>query len=86
MRALEKDPASRFCDRGGARACPFVVPLAGTWTFGDATGIARRSSRPPSSGIMEALPSLRPPRLPAEWAEGATGTDDPSLASPKAAW
>ncbi len=64
MRALEKDPDVRF-----ATALDFALALAscthaGKWTFGDAALVARNSSRPPPPGGIEALPNMRPPRVP----------------------
>ncbi len=75
MRALEKDPASRYATAAELALALSSCSLAGAWTFGDATGVARGSSRPPPSGIMEALPSMAPPALPSEWADAA---DSPS--------
>jgi serine/threonine-protein kinase len=82
MRALEKDPGLRFATAAELALALSSCGLAGTWTFGDATGVARRSSRPPSSGVMEALPSLAAPAVPSEWAERVT---DPPLVTPKTA-
>ena len=50
MRALEKDPAVRFATSAELALALSSCSLAGAWTFGDATGVARRSSRPPASG------------------------------------
>jgi eukaryotic-like serine/threonine-protein kinase len=83
MRALEKDPALRFATSAELALALSSCGLAGTWTFGDATGLARRSSRPPASGVMEALPSLAAPAVPSEWADGLP--DPPPLVTPKTA-
>jgi serine/threonine-protein kinase len=69
MRALEKDPARRYATAADFALALASCTMAGSWTFGDATLVARRSSRPPPPGIAEAFPTLRPPRVPAEWAE-----------------
>ncbi len=82
MRALEKDPASRFATSAELALALSSCSLAGAWTFGDATGVARRSSRPPASGIMEAMPTLAPPAVPSEWADCVT---DAPLVTPKTA-
>jgi len=72
MRALEKDPADRYATAAELALALSSCTLAGSWTFGDATLVARRSSRPPPSGVVEAFPALRAPRVPAEWADAAT--------------
>jgi hypothetical protein len=82
MRALEKDPAARFATSAELALALSSCSLAGAWTFGDATGVARRSSRPPASGVMEAMPSLAPPAVPSEWADRVT---DAPLVTPKTA-
>jgi eukaryotic-like serine/threonine-protein kinase len=64
MRALEKDPDVRYSTAAELALALAGCKLAGKWTFGDATYVARHSSRPPPSGGMEAFPSLRPPRVP----------------------
>jgi serine/threonine protein kinase len=69
MRALEKDPSSRYETAAELALALSSCSLAGAWTFGDATGVARRSSRPPSSGVIEALPSMAPPPVPRDWAD-----------------
>lgn len=83
MRALEKDPADRFATAAELALALSSCALAGTWTFGDATVVARKSSRPPSSGIMEALPSMAAPPVPSEWADRSA--DPPPLVTPKTA-
>jgi len=85
MRALEKDPARRYSSAAELALALSSCSLAGTWTFGDATGVARRSSRPPSSGVMEALPSLAAPPVPSEWAEGLPEAPGGPLVTPKSA-
>jgi hypothetical protein len=74
MRALEKDPEARYSTAADLALALSACSLAGTWTFGDATGVARRSSRPPSSGVMDAMPSLAAPPVPREWT-AEHGTD-----------
>jgi serine/threonine-protein kinase len=64
MRALQKDPAARYGTAAELALALSQCTLAGKWTFGDAALIARQTSRPPPAGIVEALPSMRPPRLP----------------------
>jgi eukaryotic-like serine/threonine-protein kinase len=83
MRALEKDPALRFATSAELALALASCSLAGAWTFGDATGVARRSSRPPASGVMEAMPSLAAPAVPSEWADRVA--DPPPLVTPKTA-
>jgi eukaryotic-like serine/threonine-protein kinase len=72
LRALAKDPSARY-----ASAAEFALALsscraAGKWTYGDATDVARKSSRPPSPGTMEALPSFKAPPVP-NFAVGKSG-------------
>jgi hypothetical protein len=69
LRALEKDPANRYSTAAELALALSSCTLAGSWTFGDAALVARRSSRPPPSGVMDVFPSLRAPRVPSEWAE-----------------
>jgi hypothetical protein len=65
MRTLEKEPAERYGTAAELALALSSCTLAGKWTFGDAVHVARQSSRPPSSGVLEtALPSLRAPRAP----------------------
>jgi serine/threonine-protein kinase len=73
MRALEKEPAARYATAAEFALALASCKLAGKWTFGHATEVARRSSRPPPSGTVEAaLPyidsldvgSLAAPRVP----------------------
>jgi eukaryotic-like serine/threonine-protein kinase len=65
LRALAKDPNERYENAAALALALAACTLAGKWTFGDATTVARRSSRPPPpGGMMEALPSLRAPRVP----------------------
>ncbi|MGH7271707.1 MAG: serine/threonine-protein kinase, partial [Polyangiaceae bacterium] len=68
MRAIEKDPAHRYPNASEFALAISACTQAGSWTFGDAL-VARRSSRPPPSGVMKAFPCLVAPRVPAEWAE-----------------
>jgi serine/threonine-protein kinase len=71
LRSLEKDPGNRYATAAELALALGSCSLAGTWTFGDAALVARRSSRPPPSGMMEALPTLRPPAVPREFAQFA---------------
>jgi serine/threonine-protein kinase len=64
MRALLKDPTERFSTAAELALALSACTVAGKWTYNDATTVAKRSSRPPASGVLEALPSLRPPRAP----------------------
>jgi serine/threonine-protein kinase len=74
MRALEKDPAARYETAAELAFALAGCSLAGSWTFGDAALVARRSSRPPPPGALETFPSLRPPPVPLEWSEGRPDT------------
>jgi eukaryotic-like serine/threonine-protein kinase len=74
MKALEKDPAARYQTAAELALALASCSLAGTWTFGDATLVARRSSRPPPSGMIEAMPALQAPAVPREWANLADDT------------
>jgi serine/threonine-protein kinase len=64
MRALSKDPAKRFDDASEMALALAECRLAGKWTFGDATIVHKRSSRPPPSGGLESLVVARAPRVP----------------------
>jgi hypothetical protein len=68
MRSLEKNPKERYATAAELALALSACELAGSWTFGDATLVARRSSRPPPSDFLEAFPSLRAPAVPREWA------------------
>jgi hypothetical protein len=82
MRALEKDPSARYQTAAELALALASCSLAGTWTFGDATLVARKSSRPPPSGTVEAaVPSMRAPALPREWAADVA-EEGGSLANP----
>jgi len=76
MQALEKEPAARYATAAEFALALASCTLAGKWTFGHATEVARRSSRPPPSGMVEAalpfLDSLAAPRVPEICLEGAT--------------
>jgi hypothetical protein len=80
MRALQKDRADRFADAAEFALALSACTLAGTWTFGDATYVAKRSSRPPSSGTMEALPSMKAPRVPTLESLGASEVPELKIA------
>jgi hypothetical protein len=65
LRALAKDPGERYATGADMALALASCRVAGKWTFGDATDVARKSSRPPpSSAVMEALPSFGVPRVP----------------------
>jgi serine/threonine protein kinase len=65
MRALEKNPAARYATAADFALALADCTLAGKWTFGHATEVARKSSHPPPSGIVQSmLPSLAAPRVP----------------------
>jgi serine/threonine-protein kinase len=64
MRALQKDPSARYATASALALALSECTLAGKWTFGDATLVARNSSRPPPPGVVASLPSMRPPRVP----------------------
>jgi len=78
MRALEKEPEARFASASELALALAACSLAGKWTFGDATHMARKSSRPPPpmSGVAAVLGlglGLSPPRVPTRL------TDDESV-------
>jgi serine/threonine-protein kinase len=64
LRALEKVPSARYATAAELALALASCRVAGKWTFGDATEVARKSSRPPPSGVMEAIPSLKAPPVP----------------------
>jgi eukaryotic-like serine/threonine-protein kinase len=64
LRALAKDPGARYATGAELALALASCRVAGRWTFGDATDVARKSSRPPASGVMEAMPSFEPLRVP----------------------
>jgi serine/threonine-protein kinase len=81
LRALAKDPNDRFGTAAELALALSTCTLAGKWTFGDATTVARRSSRPPPTGggLVEVIPSLRAPRVPhIEPADAVAGREAPS--------
>jgi eukaryotic-like serine/threonine-protein kinase len=79
-RALEKEPTARFATATELAMALASCALAGKWTFGDATEVARKSSRPPSpNAVEEALPSLRAPRVPTLTDDGACVLTGPKL-------
>lgn len=82
LRALAKDPEERYATAAEFALALSACAMAGKWTFGDATVVAKRSSRPPPPGGVEALPSLRPPRVPTfELADTAVASSrEPKLA------
>ncbi|HLK39627.1 MAG TPA: serine/threonine-protein kinase [Polyangiaceae bacterium] len=64
MRALEKEPAARYANAAELALALASCTTAGKWTFGHAIEAARKSSRPPASGVLETLPPLAAPRVP----------------------
>jgi serine/threonine-protein kinase len=64
LRALKKEPAERYATGAEFALALAGCRLAGKWTFGDAVDVVRKSSRPPPSGVMEAMPALAAPRVP----------------------
>jgi serine/threonine-protein kinase len=47
MRAMHKEPSERYASASDFALALSACTMAGTWTFGDARYVARRSSRPP---------------------------------------
>jgi hypothetical protein len=78
MRSLEKRPDLRFATAAEFAMALAACSLAGTWTFGDAVLVARRSSHPPASGVVESMPPLDPLPATQEWAE-VSGESQPTL-------
>jgi serine/threonine-protein kinase len=64
LRALAKDPSSRYATGAELALALASCRVAGKWTFGDATDVARKSSRPPPSSVMEAMPAIEKLRVP----------------------
>ncbi len=77
LRALQKEPGERFANAAEFALALSSCTLAGTWTFGDATFVAKRSSRPPPPGLVGALPEMKAPRVPAF--ESVTDDNDSPL-------
>ena len=65
-RALEKEPAARYATAAELALALASCGVAGKWTFGHASEAAKKSSRPPESGVIEAttLPPMAAPRVP----------------------
>lgn len=63
MRTLSKEPDDRYASASELALALADCDLAGKWTFGDATQVAR-SSRPPPPGGVEKLVGQAIPRLP----------------------
>lgn len=55
MRSLEKAPEARYASASEFALALSRCTLAGQWTFGDATYVARKSSRPPPPQSLEQL-------------------------------
>ena len=69
MKALEKDPDSRYATAVELAQALSSCTLAGTWTFNNAVHVALQSSRPPpASGLHETMPPMCSPGVPHEWA------------------
>jgi serine/threonine-protein kinase len=64
LRALEKAPEARYASGAELALALAACRTAGRWTFGDATDVARKSSRPPPPSSDDAVPSLASPLLP----------------------
>jgi serine/threonine-protein kinase len=64
MRALEKDPAARYESASELALALAACTLAGKWTFGDATHVAKSSSRPPPPTGVQTLFAPSAPRVP----------------------
>ena len=62
MRTLRKDPVERYASASELALALARCSVAGKWTFGEATNIARRSSRPPPPGGTPPMMDLRAPR------------------------
>jgi hypothetical protein len=77
MKALQKDPAQRFASASEFALALSECTLAGKWTHGDATYVAKHSSRPPPPEGVPALLGVRSPR--AEPKVERTGFTPPEL-------
>jgi serine/threonine-protein kinase len=62
MRSLEKAPEARYASAAEFALALSRCTLAGKWTFGDATHVARKSSRPPPPRSLDKI--LVPPGTP----------------------
>jgi len=71
MRALEKDPAARYASASEFALALATCTLAGKWTYGHATHVARTSSRPPPVESAKKVIAPPPPRLPSLFDEHA---------------
>jgi serine/threonine-protein kinase len=62
LRALAKDPGERYANCAELALALASCRVAGKWTYGDATDMARKSSRPPTSLPAESLASFTVPK------------------------
>jgi eukaryotic-like serine/threonine-protein kinase len=81
MRALHKDPDERFSSASELALALASCRLAGKWTFGDATYVARHSSRPPPAQSVDQLVGPPPLRAPSIQLESSDDSDDTTLKS-----
>ncbi len=81
MRTLRKDPNERYASASELALARAACTVAGKWTFGHATDVARRSSRPPPSD--DAIP-LHIPEAPSDRARPVGRSDaDPDREAPR---
>jgi eukaryotic-like serine/threonine-protein kinase len=64
MKSLEKDPEARYASASEFALALAGCSLAGRWTFGDASHVAKHSSRPPPPSGVEPFALPPAPRLP----------------------
>jgi serine/threonine-protein kinase len=81
MRALHKDPDERFSSASELALALASCKLAGKWTFGDATFVARHSSRPPPAQSVDQMVGPPPLRVPSIRLEASDNSDDTTLKS-----
>jgi eukaryotic-like serine/threonine-protein kinase len=81
MRALHKDPDERFSSASELALALASCRLAGKWTFGDATYVARHSSRPPPAQSVDQLVGPPPLRAPSIRLESSDDSDDTTMKS-----
>jgi serine/threonine-protein kinase len=78
MLALHKDPDERYGSASELALALARCGVAGKWTFGEATNVARQSSRPPASAAVEPLVSMRTPRAASVHVEPSGGETPPT--------
>jgi serine/threonine-protein kinase len=82
MRALAKEPDERFASASELALALATCNAAGKWTFGDATNVAKHSSRPPPSEGADILVAALPaPRLPSLRVSSRRDSDKPTGSS-----